>query len=165
MRTSARLRLLVACTVVLSSGCSVSFMNSAPADAARGHARPHFDCTSSYAAPIVDSALATYQLVGVGYAATLDDSAYDNYPISRRADMAIGAGFAALFVGSAVYGYLSAAHCRRIKRGPPRGDYLPGVSSLTPARKTVGRSGLLISAPGASQMVHRPDPKGAVRKR
>jgi hypothetical protein len=53
--------------------------------------------------------------------------------------MAIGAGFAALFAGSAVYGYVSAAHCRRVKRGPPSDGYLPGVSNQRPSRKTGGR--------------------------
>ena len=139
MRAEARLRIAGACLASLCSGCSVTFMTTAPRDAARGQARPHVECTSSYAAPIVDSVVATYELVGVGYAATLDDSAYDRYPISRKQDMALGAGFAALFVGSAVYGFVSAAHCRRVKRGPPQGDYVPGVSSLTVERKSAGR--------------------------
>jgi hypothetical protein len=130
---------LLVCLAGSSCGCSLTFMNTAPADAARGQARPHVDCTTSYAAPVIDTVLATYQLVGVGYAATLDDNDYEDYPISRQTDMAIGAGFAAVFVGSAVYGYVSAAHCRRVKRGPPSDGYLPGVSSQQPSRKTGGR--------------------------
>jgi hypothetical protein len=132
-------RSLLACLAGLSCGCSVTFMSTAPSDAARGQARPHVDCTASYAAPVIDTVLATYQLVGVGYAATLDDSEYEDYPITRQTDMAIGAGFAALFAGSAVYGYVSAAHCRRVKRGPPSDGYLPGVSNQQPSRKTGGR--------------------------
>jgi len=131
--------MLLACLAGWSCGCSFTFMNTAPAGAARGQARPHLDCTTSHAAPIIDSVVATYQLVGVGYAATRDDSDYENHLISRQADMAIGAGFAALFTGSAVYGYVSAAHCRRVKRGPPSDGYLPGVSSQQPSRKTGGR--------------------------
>lgn len=103
-------------------------MTPAPSSAARAQARPKVECTSGYAAPIIDSVLASYELAGVAYAATLDDSRYENYPISRKADMAIGAGFAALFAGSAVYGFVSAAHCRRVKNGPPGDTYLPGVS-------------------------------------
>jgi hypothetical protein len=114
-------------------------MTPAPSDAARERARPHVDCSSSYAAPIVDSVLAGYELFGVGYAATLDDDDYARYPISRKTDMAIGAGFAALFVGSAVYGYVNAAHCRRVRSGPPQSDYLPGVSAPAQPAKTAGR--------------------------
>lgn len=116
-----------------SLGCSVAFMTPAPADAGRARARPQVDCTSSHIAPIIDSVLASYELAGVAYAATLDDSRYRNYPISRQADMAIGAGFAALFAGSAIYGFVSAAHCRRVKRGPPGDTYLPGVSGAPTA--------------------------------
>lgn len=119
----------------LCSGCSATFMTPPPADAARGHARPELGCTASYLAPIVDTVLASYQLVGVGYAATLDDSRYESYPISRKADMAVGAGFAAVFAGSAVYGYVSAARCRRAKQGPPADGYVPGVSLRGRERK------------------------------
>jgi hypothetical protein len=160
-----RARLAIATCASLVGGCSATLMTPVPADAARGQARPHVDCTSSYAAPIVDSVLGSYQLLGVGYAATRDDRDYARYPISRRADMAIGAGFAALFIGSAVYGYVSATRCRRVKQGPPGGAYVPGVSSRMPGRKAARASGLLISASGASLMVRRPAPEGAVRKR
>ncbi len=119
----------LACLASLGSGCSVALMAPVPADAARGQARPHVDCTSSYAPPIVDSVLSAYELFGVGYAATQDDSDYDQSLITRKTDMALGAGFAALFVGSAVYGYVSATRCRRVKQGPPVDTYVPGVSS------------------------------------
>ena len=104
-------------------------MTPPPSAPAPGVPRPHVDCTSSNWAPIIDSALATYQLAGVAYVATLDDSRFRNYPITRQQDMAVGGVFAAAFVGSAIYGYVSAARCRRIKRGPPVQDYVPGVSS------------------------------------
>lgn len=93
-----------------------------------GLARPHVDCTTSYLWPIADSALTAYQLAGVAYVSTLDESRFRNYPISKQGDMAVGAAFAAAFAGSAIYGYVSAARCRRLKQGPPRSDYLPGVS-------------------------------------
>lgn len=79
--------------------------------------------------PIVDSALAAYQLAGVGYAASVEEDRYRGYPIGKSEDMALGAAFAAAFVGSATYGYVSAAACRRVQRGPAPGDYVPGVSS------------------------------------
>jgi len=107
-------------------------MTPPPAAPAPGLARPHVDCTTSYLAPILDSAVTAYQLAGVAYVATLDDARFAHYPISRKADMAVGVGFAAAFAGSAVYGYLSAARCRRIQQGPPGGGYVPGVSEADP---------------------------------
>ena len=104
------------------------FVTPPPAHAP-GFARPHVDCTTSYLWPIVDSALTAYELAGVAYVSTLDDSRFRSYPISRRADMAVGLGFAAAFAGSAIYGYVSAARCRRIRSGPPEQEYVPGVSS------------------------------------
>jgi hypothetical protein len=87
------------------------------------------ECTSSYLLPMLDSALTAYELGGVGYVATLDDSQFRRYPITRRADMAIGAAFAAAFAGSALYGFISAARCRRLHDGPGPRDYVPGYSS------------------------------------
>jgi hypothetical protein len=165
MPAPASLKVIGVWLVGSTCGCSLTFMNTVPADAARGQARPHVDCTTGYAAPIIDSVLATNHLIGVGYAATHNDSDYEPYPISRQTHMALAAGYAALFAGSAVYGYVSAAHCRRVKSGPPSDGYLPGVSAGSRGEKTADASGLLISAHGASLMVHRPDPEGAVRKR
>lgn len=136
-------------------------MTPPPGGAAPGVARPAVDCTTGYAWPIVDSVLTAYQLGGVAYAATLDDSRYDRYPISRQTDMALGAGFAAVFAASATYGYISAARCRRIRQGPPGDGYVPGVSRAGPGDRTAR----LHSEPGGSEMVRRPDPKGAVWKR
>jgi hypothetical protein len=113
----------------LSLGCSVVFVNPPPAAPAPGFARPHVDCTSSYLWPIVDSAFTAYQLAGVAYVSTLDESRFRNYPITKTQDMAVGGVFAAAYAGSAIYGYVSAARCRRIQRGPATPDYLPGVSS------------------------------------
>ncbi len=103
-------------------------MTPPPANSAPGFARPHVDCTTSYLAPIVDSAFTAYQLAGVAYVSTLDDSRFARYPISRQEDMAVGGIFAAAFAGSAIYGYISAAHCRRIKQGPPHDPQMPGIS-------------------------------------
>jgi len=91
-------------------------------------ARPHVDCTTSYLWPIVDSALTAYQLAGVAYVSTLDESRFRNYPITKAQDMAVGGVFAAAYAGSAIYGYVSAARCRRIKQGPQQPNYIPGVS-------------------------------------
>ncbi|HYP86743.1 MAG TPA: hypothetical protein VEQ59_01280 [Polyangiaceae bacterium] len=107
----------------------MAFVTPPPAQAP-GLARPHVDCTTSYLWPIVDSVVTAYQLAGVAYVATLDDSRFRRYPISRGADMALGAGFAAAFAGSAIYGYVSASRCRRIRSGPPGADYVPGISRV-----------------------------------
>ena len=137
------------------------------------------ECTSQYWLPILDSALAAYELAGVGYVATLDDERFRGYPLSREADMAVGAAFAAAFVGSAIYGYVSVARCRRVREGPAPTDYVPGVSRGAPparaeapfSRHRAGARRLapdalgLLSAPGGSEMVRRPDPKGAAWKR
>ena len=114
----------------LSCGCSVTFITPPPAAPAPGLPRPAVDCTSSYLLPIIDSAVAAYQLAGVAYVSTLDDSRFARYPITKQQDMAIGGVFAAAYAGSAIYGYVSAARCRRIKRGPPTQDYIPGVSDI-----------------------------------
>lgn len=121
----------------LSLGCSVVFVNPPPA-AASGLARPHVDCTTSYLWPVVDSALTAYQLAGVAYVSTLDESRFDRYPITKTQDMAIGGVFAAAYAGSAIYGYVSAARCRRIQRGPPTQDYVPGFSG-DPLRSRAAR--------------------------
>jgi hypothetical protein len=147
--------------LVLLGGCSPTFMTPPPSGGAAGVARPNVDCTTSYAWPVVDTVLAAYQLGGVAYAATLDDSRYDGYPISRQADMAIGASLGALFVASATYGYIAASRCHRIRQGPPGGGYVPGISEAAPGPRTAR----LHSEPGGSEMVRRPDPKGAVWKR
>jgi hypothetical protein len=153
--------LLLAPLLLPCAGCSATFMSAPPAGGASGQARPHVDCSSSYAWPIVDTVLASYQLAGVALAATRDDSDYDRYPISRRTDMALGVGFAAVFAASATYGYISATRCARIQRGPDPGRYVPGVSRADEAPQTAR----LISGGGASEMVRRPDPQGAVWKR
>ena len=110
-------------------------MTPPPARSAPGIARPHVDCTTSYLAPIVDSAVTAYQVASVAYVATLDDSQFARYPISRKEDMAIGGVFAAAWAGSAIYGYVSATRCRRIKQGPPLNEEMPGITRDSSAAK------------------------------
>lgn len=129
--------LLLGC---LSGGCSLVFVNPPPFAPAPGMARPHVDCTTSYLWPIVDSAVTAYQLAGVAYVSTLDESRFARYPISKTQDMAVGGIFAAAYAGSAIYGYVSAGRCRRIRHGPPAPDYLPGVSSTVDHADRSGRS-------------------------
>lgn len=95
-------------------------------------ARPHVDCTTSYLAPIVDSAVTAYQLASVAYISTLDDSRFARYPITRNEDLAVAGVFAAAWAGSAIYGYVSVARCRRSRAGSPSPGYVPGVSRRSP---------------------------------
>ena len=110
-------------------------MTPPPSAPAPGSARPQVDCTTSNLWPIVDTVWSAYQLAGVAYVSTLDDSSFRNYPISRKGDMAVGGVFAAAFAGSAIYGYVSAARCRRIRQGPPAGGYVPGFSMGAPRER------------------------------
>ena len=126
--SSFRSRISLLLVAWLSQACSVIFVNPPPSAPAPGVARPHVDCTVSYVWPIIDSAFTAYQLAGVAYVSTLDEARFRNYPITKTQDMAVGGVFAAAYAGSAIYGYVSAARCRRIKNGPPTPDYLPGVS-------------------------------------
>jgi hypothetical protein len=110
------------------SGCSLTFVTPPPAAVAPGNARPHVDCTTSNVAPVVDSVLTGYEAFRVGFAALGPDSAYRRSPIDRDADLALGLVFGAAFAGSAIYGFVSTARCRRIKQGPPQTPHVIGVS-------------------------------------
>jgi len=68
-------------------------------------------CTSSPAAPIVDAAIGTLQVVRTGLALSNDESAYQGQPISRSADIGFGVGFAALFLASSIYGFYETSQC------------------------------------------------------
>jgi len=103
-------------------------MTPPPSRPAPDLARPHVDCTASYLAPIVDSVFSAYQLAGVAYVSTLDDSRFSRYPITRQEDMAVGGALAAVFTGSAIYGFVSAARCRRIRHGAAPNEEMPGIT-------------------------------------
>lgn len=92
-----------------STGCSLLFVNTAAPPAPR-------DCTSSRLAPVVDSVLAGYQTLRTGAALSADDELYKRYGVPREADVAVGATLTALFLGSAVYGYIKTAECGRLRR-------------------------------------------------
>ncbi len=109
-------------------GCSLTFVTPPPSAVAPSAARPHVDCTTSNVAPILDSVLTGYEAFRVGFAALGPDSAYRRSPIDRDADLALGVAFGAAFAGSAIYGFVSTARCRRIKQGPPSTPHVIGVS-------------------------------------
>jgi hypothetical protein len=99
-----------------SSGCSFIFVKTPPADGRIVKARAG-DCTSSRLAPGFDTAFGTLQLVRTAMAAAAPDRVYEdpNQPLSRGADIGLGVGFAALFVGSAVYGFVNTSRCSRLR--------------------------------------------------
>lgn len=100
-------------------GCSFIFVRTPPSD---GRITPRVrstDCTSSKIAPGFDTAFGALQLVRTGLAASAPDSTYENpnAPLSREADIALGVSFAALFVSSAVYGFVNTSRCSRLQHG------------------------------------------------
>ena len=105
-------------------GCSFLF-TTAPKHADSPAEFVSNKCTTSKAAPIVDSVLAGLEGVRTGVALAADKSAYQNAPISRGADIGLGLGFLALFGASAIYGFYvtgecSSRHDRAVIVPPPK---------------------------------------------
>jgi len=105
-------------------GCSFLF-TTAPKSAESPAEFVSKKCTTSKAAPIIDTVIAGYQGFRTVYAATTDKSSYDGAPISREADIAFGLGFFTLFTASAIYGYYVTSKCSSrqepvIVEGPAR---------------------------------------------
>ena len=100
-----------------SSGCSLIFVKTPANDGSVSSRSSGGDCTSSRLAPALDTVVGALQLVRTGMAASASDSVYENpdAPLSREADIALGAGFMALFVGSAIYGFAHTNQCSRLK--------------------------------------------------
>ncbi len=132
-----------------ATGCSFIFVTPPPDDPSRsqasdGEASPPpatIDCTSSVLAPILDTAVAGYQLFRTGYALQADRSQYVNSPISRDADIAFGVGLSGLFIASTIYGFVNTSACSRIKESrlgvSADGDAVrePTAASFDPSRQ------------------------------
>lgn len=97
-------------------GCSFLFTTApkGPASVPEQAQYAPQECTTSKAAPIVDTAIATFQAVRTGLALAADDSVYENAPISRGTDVAFGLGFLALFGASAIYGFYVTGECSKL---------------------------------------------------
>ena len=91
-----------------TTGCSFLFVKPSKEPEPR-------ECTSSWAAPIVDSLLGTYQLVGFIVAHGAREEDYEGERLTREGDMLFGATFAALHLSSAVYGYALTSDCAKQK--------------------------------------------------
>jgi hypothetical protein len=120
------------CAAPWLAGCSVLFTTSPPSDAERLPAGAPIECTTTKAAPIVDSVLAGLQVARVGLAAAADDSVYRDAPISREADIGIGVAMATLFLSSAVYGYSVTGRCADLKARTWSDDAMDSRENLPP---------------------------------
>jgi hypothetical protein len=123
-------------------GCSFIFVNSPPEHVQQPVAHPNADCTSSKAAPIIDSIITGYQLVRVAYGATASSAAYYGSPISREADITLGVGFAALFLASSIHGFVSTSRCARLKHGPYPDEQVTGTDEAPTAPPAPARSSM-----------------------
>lgn len=107
--------LALACAAPGLGGCSFLFSSAPPAGAERLTPDSKVDCSTSKAPPIADSVIAGLQAVRTGLAVAAEDRVYRDSPISREADIGIGLGLTALFLGSAIYGYSASSRCTEVK--------------------------------------------------
>jgi hypothetical protein len=98
-----------------SFGCSLLFVTSPPATVEKLPPSEPVQCTSSKAAPVIDTLIAGYQVFRTGYALSRSNSDYKGAPIDRNADIGIGVGLAALFIASSIYGYSVTSECAEAK--------------------------------------------------
>jgi hypothetical protein len=107
----------VLCALVLLStiGCSFVFVESPPSDVRKLPPSEPVSCTTSKAAPLIDLAVAGFQAVRTGLAVSQKDSDYKDFPISRKADIGIGATMTTAFAASMLYGFLTTSACTDAK--------------------------------------------------
>jgi len=113
----------VVCGVLMLSlvgglpGCSFLFTTAPktePTSAGSIYESAPNNCTTSKAAPVVDTVIAGLEGVRTGLALAADKSAYADAPISKEADIAFGLGFLALFGASAIYGFYVTSECSKL---------------------------------------------------
>jgi hypothetical protein len=117
-RSNRRIALLVALVLPLS-GCSWIFMTKAPEPVVA----PNYpvDCTSSNAAPILDTICSAYFVVNGVYLLTLTDCSSAGFGESctdsgtKYAGAALSAGLAVLCGISAGAGYPASTRCQQVK--------------------------------------------------
>lgn len=95
----------------LSCGCSFLFVTKPPANLERLPPSAPVECTTSRAAPLIDTAIAAFQVYRTATALNAKEWDYRDAPISRDADIGFGVGLTALFAVSAVYGLAMTARC------------------------------------------------------
>lgn len=119
LRETSLPAVLTALFALSSTGCSLLFVNERPSPTPGTIGPPTGECTSSQVAPVLDTIFTGLEATRVVYAASADDSVYADpkQPLSRGADIGFGLGFTALFLGSAIYGYVATGSCRKYQKG------------------------------------------------
>lgn len=137
------------------SGCSFVFVSGPPSHIGQGGPSGPVECTSSKAAPIIDTIIAGYQVFRTGYALSADDSAYVDSPIKREPDIALGATLTAPFAGAATYGYIVTGHCSDTKQAQLRWTPTPVPVSVPapPAATSASPSRAPLAGPSAPSPV------------
>ena len=105
--------------VLLSSGCSLVFVKSLPENYHPDDYQPPEspDCTTTRAAPVVDTILTTTNVASALYVAGRDDV--------ENKGTAVLAGFlvAALWASSAAHGYVATGKCIEAKKNADSPDF------------------------------------------
>jgi hypothetical protein len=118
MREFAKLSrpLLLLWLVVTMSGTGCSFVFVTGPKPGRD-TKGWVDCSTSYAAPVLDMVLTVWEFLGAGAALTRSDADYKDAPISRDAAIWSSVTLTALASASAIYGATQVSHCREILEG------------------------------------------------
>lgn len=104
---------------VACAGCSFVAVRPPPSRAAESVREPASSparCTTSPVAPIVDSAIAGFQIVRTAIAVDTDPAEYGGSVINRDVDIAIGVTAASAFLASAIYGSITVSNCRAYRK-------------------------------------------------
>jgi hypothetical protein len=125
--------LLVAVVLLLLPGCSWIFVDRLPENHG---SRREYNCTTSSAAPVVDTILTATNLGSSLYVAGQDNVK------NREAAVTLGLTVAVVWASSAVYGYRATSECREAKEedGTPNLSYQPAQSAFRFSPPTQGFS-------------------------
>jgi hypothetical protein len=94
-----------------TGGCSWIFVNAPPNN---HESLPYFDCTSSNAAPVLDTIWGALNAIGAISAAATPDEKW-NYATSKSSTMIVGLLWTAVMIPSAIYGYSNVSKCNQAK--------------------------------------------------
>jgi hypothetical protein len=100
---------------MLLTGCSPLFITAPPPKSERV-AGVEPKCTTSNAAPAIDTVIAGLQAIRTIVAVAADDSDYSNLPISRPADIGLGSLLTVAFAAAAGYGFSTTSSCEEAKQ-------------------------------------------------